>query len=233
MKNEILHSLNTAGICVIEDYFSEEWCQSALSDIEDGLVRFKDKIKSDVSEGTSGDYRLFKMENHYPTAKDFANDSFLLEVASEYYEYPMVSHFVLGGKVEYNPKQITNSGGGWHRDNRAKQVKTIVYLSDVNEESGPFSFLQGSNNFELPTRDGVGKSTRYDDDVVSEFCKENNIEPFKVTGKRGTLVFVDTSHIHRGLNIESGSRYTYTNYYFENHPQRIQMSEDKWGKNYI
>lgn len=229
MKNEILHSLNTVGICVIEDYFSEEWCQSALSDIEDGLVRFKDKIKSNVSEGTSGDYRLFKMENQYQTAKDFANDSFLLEVASEYYGYSMVSHFVLGGKVEYNPNQITNSGGGWHRDNRAKQIKTIVYLSDVNEKSGPFSFLQGSNNFELPTRDGVGKSTRYDDVVVSEFCRENNIEPFKVIGKRGTLVFVDTSHIHRGLNIQSGSRYTYTNYYFENHPHRIKLSNDKWG----
>lgn len=196
-------------------------------------MRFKDKIQSESKEGTSGDYRLFKMENKYPNAKEFATDSLLLDIASEYYGYPMVSHFVLGGKVQHNPNQTTNSGGGWHRDNRAKQIKTIVYLSDVNEFNGPFAFLPRSNEFDLPTRDGLGKATRYDDKVVDTFCNENDFEPFKVIGKKGTIIFVDTSHIHRGLNIEKGNRYTLTNYYFEDHPQRIQLSEDKWGKNYI
>jgi len=233
MKKEILDNLKSIGICVVEDYFSPEFCDSAIKDIEDGLVTYSDKVQSETHEGTSGDFRLFKMENRYQSANDFANDSFLLDVASEYYGYPMVSHFVLGGKVQHNPNQITNSGGGWHRDNRAKQIKTIVYLSDVDEHSGPFSFLPGSNNYDLPTRDGIGKATRYEDDVVDSFCTSNSVEPFKVIGKKGTVVFVDTSHIHRGLNIEEGVRYTLTNYYFENHPQRLQMSEDKWGKYYI
>lgn len=233
MKNEILDNLNKVGICVVEDFYSADFCDTAVRDIEDGLVRYLDKVQSNQTEGTSGDFRLFKMENQYATASEFANESVFLSIASEYYGYPMLSHFVLGGKVQFNPNQTTNSGGGWHRDNRAKQIKTIVYLSDVEEHNGPFSFLPGSNNYDLPTRDGLGKATRYDDVVVDTFCKENNIEPFKVTGKKGTVVFVDTSHIHRGLNIESGTRYTLTNYYFENHPQRIQMSEDKWGKYYI
>lgn len=233
MKNEILNALNNVGICVIEDYFSSDWCDTAVSNIEDGLVRFKDKVKSDVSEATSGDFRLFKMENQYQTAKDFANDKFLLDVGTEYFGYPIISHFVLGGKVEHKSNQTTNSGGGWHRDNRAKQIKTIVYLSDVEKSNGPFAFLPLSNQFDLQTRDGIGKATRYDDSIVDGFCNENNLKPFEVIGKKGTLIFVDTSYIHRGLNIESASRYTYTNYYFENHPQRIQMSEEKWGKYYI
>jgi hypothetical protein len=233
MKKEILDSLNKVGICVIEDYFPSDWCDKAVSHMEDALVTYKDKVQSQATEGTSGDFRVFKMENQYDTAKEFADDKFLLDVGTEYFGYPIVSHFVLGGKVQHNPNQTTNSGGGWHRDNRGKQIKTIVYLTDVSEESGPFSFLPLSNQFDLQTRDGIGKATRYDDSIVDEFCKENNIEPFKVIGKKGTIIFVDTSFIHRGLNIQSGSRYTYTNYYFENHPQRIQMSEDKWGKNYI
>lgn len=233
MKKEILDSLNKVGICVIEDYFSSEWCDNAVSHIEDALVTYKDKVQSQATEGTSGDFRVFKMENQYDTAKQFADDKFLLDVGTEYFGYPIVSHFVLGGKVQHNPNQTTNSGGGWHRDNRAKQIKTIVYLSDVGESNGPFSFLQGSSTFDLPTRDGIGKVTRYDDSVVDEFCNQNNLEPFKVVGKKGTVIFVDTSHIHRGLNIDDGARYTFTNYYFENHPQRLQMSEDKWGKNYI
>jgi ectoine hydroxylase-related dioxygenase (phytanoyl-CoA dioxygenase family) len=233
MKKEIVDSLNKVGICVIEDYFPSDWCDNAVSHMEDALVTYKDKVQSQITESTSGDFRVFKMENQYDTAKQFADDKFLLDVGTEYFGNPIVSHFVLGGKVQHNPNQTTNSGGGWHRDNRGKQIKTIVYLTDVSEESGPFSFLPLSNQFDLQTRDGIGKATRYDDSIVDEFCKENNIEPFKVIGKKGTIIFVDTSFIHRGLNIQSGSRYTYTNYYFENHPQRIQMSEDKWGKNYI
>ena len=114
-----------------------------------------------------------------------------------------------------------------------KQIKTLVYLSDVEEENGPYLFLPASNQFDLNTRDGIGKATRYEDSIVDEFCKENELEPFKVIGKKGTVIFTDTSYIHRGANIKGGTRYTYTNYYFENHPQRLAMSENDWGKNYI
>lgn len=31
MKEEILNALNNIGICVIEDYFSEDWCNTAIS----------------------------------------------------------------------------------------------------------------------------------------------------------------------------------------------------------
>ena len=149
MKDQILDNLKEAGICVIEDYFSPEFCDQAVKDMEDGLVRFKSKIQSESKEGTSGDERLFKMENHYDTAKEFANDPLLLEVGSEYYGYPLISHFVLGGKVQARDNQIVNSGGGWHRDNRMKQIKTLVYLSDVEDENGPYLFLPSSNTFDL------------------------------------------------------------------------------------
>ena len=138
MKEQILENLNKTGICVIEDYFTPDFCDQAVKDIEDGLVRFKDKVQSSEKEGTSGDFRLFKMENHYNTAKQFADDPLLLEIGSTYFGYPIISHFVLGGKVKHNPDKITNSGGGWHRDNRMKQIKTLVYLSDVEEKSGPW-----------------------------------------------------------------------------------------------
>ena len=55
MKDQILDNLKEAGICVIEDYFSPEFCDQAVKDMEDGLVRFKSKIQSESKEGTSGD----------------------------------------------------------------------------------------------------------------------------------------------------------------------------------
>jgi hypothetical protein len=209
MKEQVLQNLATTGICVIEEYYDKEFCEQAIKDIEDGLIKYPDKVQSESKEGTSGDFRLFKMENRYDTGKRFA------------------------GKVTHNPDKQTNSGGGWHRDNRAKQVKTLVYLSDVSEENGPYLFLPHSDKFDLPTRDGVGKVTRYEDKIIEEFCKENKFEPFRVAGKAGTVIFTDTSFIHRGANINSGTRYTYTNYYFENHPQRIAITENDWGKSFI
>jgi hypothetical protein len=69
MREEILNSLNEAGICVVPNFYSKEFCEQAVADIEDGLVKFKDKVQSSEREGTSGDYRLFKMENQYETGK--------------------------------------------------------------------------------------------------------------------------------------------------------------------
>ena len=233
MKEQVLEHLNKVGICVLEDYYNEAFCNQAIQDIEDAIKTYPDKIQSEAKEGTSGDSRVFKMENKFDTAKRFASEETFLEIGSAYFGSPIISHFVLGGKVQFNPDVVTNSGGGWHRDNRMKQIKTIVYLTDVNEKSGGFMFLPSSNLYDLTTRDGSGKVTRYSDETVEEFCNQNNFEPFHVTGKKGTVIFVDTSYIHRGANIQEGERYTYTNYYFENNPNRISLSEQKWGKYYI
>jgi ectoine hydroxylase-related dioxygenase (phytanoyl-CoA dioxygenase family) len=233
MKEEIINSLNEAGICVVPNFYSKEFCEQAVADIEDGLVNFKDKVQSSEREGTSGDYRLFKMENQYETGKVFANEQLFVDVLNEYCGQAMKSHFVLGGKVQHNEGKITNSGGGWHRDNRMRQLKTIVYLTDVNEKNGPYLFLPHSDKFDLPTRDGIGKVTRYEDKVINEFCKENDLDPFLCTGEKGTVIFTDTSFIHRGSNIEEGIRYSYTNYYFEDNPMRYKLTEDNWGSYFI
>tara|TARA_Y100000361_G_scaffold153852_1_gene176924 strand:+ start:396 stop:1100 length:705 start_codon:yes stop_codon:yes gene_type:complete len=234
MKNEILQHLNQVGICVLEEYYPKEYCDIAIKDIEDGLKKYSNKVLNEKKEGTSGDFRLFKMENHYSTAKNFSTDKDLLEIASLYKNYPMISHFVLGGKLESIENEIRNSGAGWHKDSgHETQIKTIVYLSDVDETNGPFMFLPIPKQTQIPTRDGNPNYTRYSDLEIDNFIKNNNISPFVVTGKKGTVIFADTSYIHRGANIKEGKRYTYTNYYFENHPQRISLSEQTWGKYYI
>ena len=84
----------------MEEYYPKEYCDIAIKDIEDGLKKYSNKVLNEKKEGTSGDFRLFKMENHYSTAKNFSTDKDLLEIASLYKNYPMISHFVLGGKLE-------------------------------------------------------------------------------------------------------------------------------------
>ena len=89
----------------------------------------------------------------------------------------------------------------WHRDPEDLHVvKVFVYLSDVDEEAGPFEYVPGSQ-----------PGGRYGDvwpwtfmrgsDYPSpaEFAKRISPDEYlAVTGKRGTIVLCDSSGFHRG-----------------------------------
>src|SRR5262245_29475763 len=96
----------------------------------------------------------------------------------------------------------------WHRDPEDKrQVKVFLYLRDVDENTGPFCFIPGTHNGG-PYRKVFAQTMK-----VSHYPPEGAVERrFKpeqrqvCTGKAGTLIFCDTSGIHRGGDPRSGSR---------------------------
>ena len=233
MFNDIVKNINSHGIVVLEDYYTEEFCDKIVNDFDEFLIKFKNKVEILSSEDTGGDNRIYKFENYSSNTKIFSQDELLVKVAGWFYNQKSKSHFVIGGKVEHSNNTTNNSGGGWHKDNQQPQFKSLLYLTDVNEKNGPYLFLPYSNQFHLPTRDGNPNYTRYSDDAVNEFCEKNELEPFQVTGKKGTVVLTNTSFIHRGKNIEEGERYSLTNYYFEDTPLREQLVQQTWGDKFI
>ena len=56
-------------------------------------------------------------------------------------------------KVVFNKDNETNSGGDWHRDGDVSQMKAMIYLSDVTENKGPFTFIRDSINFDFQRRE--------------------------------------------------------------------------------
>ncbi len=96
----------------------------------------------------------------------------------------------------------------WHRDPEDQQlVKVFLYINDVDEGSGPFIYLKKSHIFgkwrslfpQKPPRGSAGSESKIptEDKVV---C----------TGKKGTIIFCDTSGLHRGGHAKSGNRFMYT-----------------------
>lgn len=70
-------------------------------------------------------------------------------------------------------------------------VKLFVYLTDVDEKSGPHIYVQGSH------RTGMGLRARaYDLAEVEKTFGKNAAKT--VTGERGTAFMADTTGIHRG-----------------------------------
>ena len=112
------------------------------------------------------------------------------------------------------PTENTKTGAQlWHRDNSDKKIlKVFVYLNDVEEANGPFKFLTGTH-FKGILRDIRAFTGNYvwaeekRDDKNLEFYSEIFAGRETVcSGKAGTVIFADTSGLHRGGFCVSGSR---------------------------
>lgn len=79
-------------------------------------------------------------------------------------------------------------------------VKLFFYLTDVDEGSGPFAFIEGSHRAKPVWRDG-----RFGD---QELLRDHSLEgrERRLTGEAGTLLVVDTSGFHKGTPVASGRR---------------------------
>lgn len=79
------------------------------------------------------------------------------------------------------------SSSNWHRDIRGRQVKMMIYLTDVDKNDSNFSFFPKThlNNFIHSF-----KGSRYNDNSFNE-------KPVEWYGKAGDAMMFDTNIIHR------------------------------------
>ena len=105
----------------------------------------------------------------------------------------------------------TGSGDGWHRDSYfKKQLKTIFYLTKVNIENGPFTYLEPK--FKIFSRLYPIKSRlSADADKKLNFCSNK----VSITSEEPGLGFsIISNYIHKGLPAINGVRYAITVYSF-------------------
>ncbi|MHB8482292.1 MAG: phytanoyl-CoA dioxygenase family protein [Nitrospiria bacterium] len=94
----------------------------------------------------------------------------------------------------------------YHFDmDRIKWIKFFVYLTDVNEKSGPHCFVAKSHR-----RNGIppellkyGYARLTDDEVEKYYPKERFIE---FIAPKGTIIAEDTRGLHKGKMVEAGDR---------------------------
>lgn len=100
----------------------------------------------------------------------------------------------------------------WHRDPEDKKMcKMFIYLNDVDEETGPFFYVKGSQ-YGGKWRDFYPQSPPhgvYPPEVAVENTIPQN-EIFTATGRAGTIIFCDTSGLHRGGYATKKERIMFT-----------------------
>lgn len=103
----------------------------------------------------------------------------------------------------------------WHRDPEdSKLVKVFLYLNDVPEVAGPFLYLAGSHaggrwQGLFPVAPPRGSLKMPPDE--NRFIPQEDV--VVSTGRAGTLIFCDTTGLHRGGLARTSHRLMYTGVY--------------------
>lgn len=135
-----------------------------------------------------------------------------LEVVNSYMEmFSKFFYFSLAETIP-NPGQGPIRSQRWHRDpDDIKLCKMFIYVNDVDEEAGPFTYIRQSHlggQWRSVFEQKIPQRIRPDDGAVEKLVPREYIKV--CTGKAGTVIFCDTSGLHRGGLARSKHRLMFT-----------------------
>jgi hypothetical protein len=149
-----------------------------------------------VPDGTRmADYPLETVVN-CPHVMELANHPDLIAVATRYLGYtPTITLLTMRWSF---PSETTDTDvQSFHRDSEPGSIKLLVYLTDVDYDSGPHRYAAGSHRDRMPLR-----LHNYSDAEVSQ----RHGGSLAFIGPAGTGVLIDSKGIHKGTPPMSGGR---------------------------
>jgi hypothetical protein len=220
-SSEILENLRVHGYAVLPNFYDAERCALLRGEIDRIIREQPDVVQRDKLDS---DLRVFGAERASATIREFHDASFPIAIGEHYSGRELTCFSTLAGWLSARPGNL-GSGQGWHRDAFHFQYKAMVYLSDVGPDSGPFQLLDASHRgtrvFFDTVEAGLQRAphSRITDSQVEALVTADPQRLKTFSAVAGTMLLFDSSTIHRGSPIVSGTRYALTNYYYE--PQHI------------
>jgi len=212
--NSSISHLRTYGYCILKDLLEVDNVQK--------IVEFIDGNLSQASR-VDTDRRIMGAERISPLIHDeVSNHSDILKLSEYYLSSSLHLQMTMAAKLEFAVGNL-GSGQGWHRDSYSRQIKSMIYLSDVGHANGPFEYLEKSHMYinimrELKLKKEQNKwntYTRFSDNFVQEYRQKYNLKAKKICAPKGTILIFDSRGVHRGSPIQDGSRYAVTNYFIK------------------
>ncbi len=146
-------------------------------------------------------------------------DQSLLAVAQEYLQSkPRISILTFWWSVPFAGKGLSEVAQLYHPDmDTIKFLKFFFYLTDVETTTGPHCLIEGTHKSKPKE---VRDVRRYTDEELLQHYSKDRFKEF--TGKKGTILAVDTRGFHKGKPVEEKERllfqieYDNTNFGFNN-----------------
>lgn len=214
----LIDSFKKNGFVIIKNYLSVKDCDH----IKDAIDKFCElNMKNIWSHEKQNEQRIFGAQNIDRKIEQFFLDKNIEDFASEIYNTKFKNMMVMANKINFTSLNY-GSGSGWHRDSINYQFKAILYLSDVNERNGAFQFIKNTEkNFNIIKIANLIRhnvvNTRFSNLQVKEILKKKPDDLTTLSGKKGTLILVNTAMIHRGKPLSENNRYALTNYYYQSY----------------
>lgn len=137
------------------------------------------------------------------TIQSLAADKTILSIAQAFLgSIPILDLISMWWSTSISKTASSKIAQLYHFDmERIKFIKFFIYLTDVDEDTGPHCYVKGSTK-NIPI--SVRKDGRIsDEEILNAYGKENLIE---IGGRAGTILAVDTSGFHKGKKLEKNDR---------------------------
>ncbi len=182
------------------------------------LNQFKDRLNPEEAEQGKKAY-LKKYWDRFPTL-DLSNPfleltlrSQILSIANAYMkQWTILRYFDLAKTLPVGENTDAVQSQRWHRDPEEKRmVKMFIYLNDVDNEAGPFTYVYGSADngkfgHLFPQETPLGSYPNPEE--FNRLIPKENIKV--MTGKAGTVIFCNTAGLHKGGFATKKERIMYT-----------------------
>jgi hypothetical protein len=203
----------------------------------DTITSLRNKMEKELENPSNYEYKNIAMG-----IKDIFKYEDELKIILEDYLIPELEEKVFGCHVTCDNIKMyktpeTNAGESsswmWHIDNNPiEQIKVMIYINDVNKESGAFRYLGQSDKSGikvLPSRrdhshwfegnialenfealDTKWNGTRVPNNIIDNWVNDKGCQIVDVEGPAGTAVLFDNNIIHKGTIPTKGYRLAMT-----------------------
>lgn len=212
------------------------WVRPIDVGAEAGLVKFQDKsihavYNSEKPIGIRYDMFIDQLIK-YPLIQKIVTDPSILNLAQNYLQAtPVLDAVNMWWCTSYSKTPSDEAAQKYHFDlERPKWLKIFVYLTDIDEETGPHCFVAKTHKSnKIPWKLLKRGYARIEDQEVAETFAPEDV--LVMTGPKGTLLAEDTRGLHKGLHLQRGERLIfqiqYSNSLFATTSTKVPLTSDE------
>jgi Phytanoyl-CoA dioxygenase (PhyH) len=230
LEKDIVARLDRDGIAQtsIDELFCDATAGHVFFSAVDALLADQrqaiEMLKITAGDETEIGNKTFNLELLGSELNFSSDDPFACFALTETFLNVSNAYFRMMAKLRYYNVWYTASSTSksresqlWHFDREDRYIlKTFIYLNDVDEGTGPFTYAAGTHKKGrykkiIPDHFIEGGVQRTTDEQMHEVYPKNAWR--SCTGSRGTVIFADTRGFHKGGEARTKDRQMFTSMY--------------------